>query len=1214
MADYSEILCKAVDTIVKQRLEGISFDQTILCTVIDDSLREQGIYTVTNNGGTTKFNAVSSITTYRKNNNVYVQIPGGDWNQQKIIIGKKNDKIEEPYIYTSPFSQLVDISGNLINSVIPAKETGLVANGDIESIPLWGYNLESSDTIYSEKGKVHSGYTRLGISAGFRSWLNPFYTEDDGISRQVIKGEYGLHLIIQTEEDSTTNEESTKTQVYDLYLNCADMNGNPYNFESFYVQQKVFDVSAIGKIKSLKLEFYQNAGSFQDVEGKLIPSKDFLGNSIEPNLFANDIYITLGYDVSEFDEELVQIYTLDSTTYSATINDPTTNHKNISLRWIHKFNNDIFQSVNENDNLQYNVYWYRYELGHSSADNYSGVYWKYLSTQSFDKDGNIIYQVEDEIWKKYSGEVQRAPSFFSTWLLPDTTMAEERVKAIIVYNGKPYRSNILTFTNDNTVIDKGTIEAIQALSIDCVDNSYGNYRIYNLGNSLIDQAQSKIVRTWKPMFKSFNGNVDSLPAELIEAESIEWIIPTEKTMIVIDNSFTAGADIVDRTSDPGFIHIIRYCEKDGSLKNGRNLQQYRIRGYYSQDYSNNTIQCKVVKEKITYTAIKELTFGPAGTTGTDVTLVLDFEDGAAAVNLGLNKAVKVRARLYDYENKEITNLSNYTINWDWKTKNSDINGLNNLFSINRINNTIVEIHKNTSIIGNNYHILQATVTDFGDYDLTAYLPIPISSNSNYTFISGTTQVVYETSGEVMDYFQNPYRLYNKNGKVINGVKWKCVNGISGEGNYTPKINTSEKNGIYTYRLSPLNVYVENTCKYVCVNALINENIVWSQPILILQNHYPSAMINKWNGDLIIDKEQNSILTAKIAAGRKENDDNTFTGLMLGDWGTAESEAGLGKTGLFGFNKGKQSFAFKDDGTAFIGIDGEGRIEFNGSKGTIESSGYDTGNGISINLSDSTIEAKKLQSTIFKLSKDNPYLIINSAKSRNTDTSHTLLNIGTDNYYLKSKNYSTDIYNEDATTGTFIDLNNGNIFIQNGTFYGDISLNPGKGMRYVEYGAVWNETLEQWSVAPTGYTNTVNTISLKTLLAELKSTDSKLMALSTVNNKIAEKANKAAKDAGDAAEKAQTAVDGLAAKLDKIYKFDDNSSASINYKAMGLTEVGGQQINTFGISIIGNGTELRVTNAGIDLGGMMYLTPSNIGLKGWYFGLENKYYPLSFELV
>ena len=81
------------------------------------------------------------------------------------------------------------------------------------------------------------------------------------------------------------------------------------------------------------------------------------------------------------------------------------------------------------------------------------------------------------------------------------------------------------------------------------------------------------------------------------------------------------------------------------------------------------------------------------------------------------------------------------------------------------------------------------------------------------------------------------------------------------------------------------------------------------------------------------------------------------------------------------------------------------------------------------------------------------------------------------------------------------------------------------------------------------TNTVNTISLKTLLAELKSTDSKLMALSTVNNKIAEKAKKAADDA-------DKAVNGLVAKLDKIHTFDDNSTASIDYNARGTHTSGG----------------------------------------------------------
>ena len=106
----------------------------------------------------------------------------------------------------------------------------------------------------------------------------------------------------------------------------------------------------------------------------------------------------------------------------------------------------------------------------------------------------------------------------------------------------------------------------------------------------------------------------------------------------------------------------------------------------------------------------------------------------------------------------------------------------------------------------------------------------------------------------------------------------------------------------------------------------------------------------------------------------------------------------------------------------------------------------------------------------------------------------------------------------------------------------------------------------------------------------------------------------AKNAAKASSDAQAAVDGLAAKLDKMHKFDDNSTAYIDYNAKGTNPSDGQIQITKGISIIGNGTELRVTNAGIDLGGMMYLTPSSIGLKGGYFGLENKYYILSFELV
>jgi hypothetical protein len=44
-------------------------------------------------------------------------------------------------------------------------------------------------------------------------------------------------------------------------------------------------------------------------------------------------------------------------------------------------------------------------------------------------------------------------------------------------------------------------------------------------------------------------------------------------------------------------------------------------------------------------------------------------------------------------------------------------------------------------------------------------------------------------------------------------------------------------------------------------------------------------------------------------------------------------------GLYGFYNGAQTFGFRENGTAFIGPAGSGRIEFNGGKGTITSKGY-----------------------------------------------------------------------------------------------------------------------------------------------------------------------------------------------------------------------------------------------------------------------------------
>lgn len=953
--DYGEVICQAVDEIVRKRLEGITYDSTILCTIVDNSRKTEGIYTVSNNN-TTKFDAYSNDDSYRINDNVYVQIPGGDWNEQKFILAKKKDKVEEPFIYKNPFASLVDITGNVIKTQLDST-VGLVANAeptegeDITQILLWDYqgSLANPDML------PFSAYSRLGISASFQSWLSPS-CDSSGNPTTVNHGDYGLKLIITTINENTSTSDQATEGEYELYLNCADMIGNPYDFQTFYHQEKVFDISQLGNIQTMKLYFYQKPGTFINGAGELISATDFLGSPIAPNLFVAAPYITLGYDVNEFEKEKVVIYTLNPSTYSRSA-DENYNKKSINLRWIHQDEqNDELFSVDDTDDLNYEIRWYRYELGHSSADEYSGVYWKNYARK---KKENGKWQK----WVQDSGTWidDDSTSFFSIELSPDVTLQEEKVKAIVIYKGHPYRSNILTLTNEKEVVSKPTVDAVQALSIVCKDNTYGNYRIYGQNGSLLDMSERSIERFWVPYFKSSLDNQDAEPGILTEAESVEWIIPTERTMIQLEDSFYEGAEVTEE-KDTKRIHIIRKCNSDGSIADV-NTQKYKIKSYYSQSYSDNIIQCKIVKDKITYTATKELTFGPAGTTGTDHTFILDFDDGVTALTIGSENAVHVIARLYDYENNEI-DITNKEISWSWKTSDGKI-------SLSNTTSHKIELQLIDNTITASYNILQAELK-WGDWNLIAYLPIPIRANADQLYISGTTQVIYNSAGEIIDCARNPYRLYQydtgEQKIVIGSAKWFCINdytdiGFGTEEAYSPKIKEmkDKENNILDSYLSPLSFYVEGACEKVCVIATVKndkkEDIVWSQPILIMQNRYPSAMLNQWDGSLNVGKQDpGTILAPRLVAGKK-NGDNTFSGVVLGDWTPTNSDSSLtAGTGLFGYDKGEQSYGFRDDGTAFIGKSSAGRIEFYGDRGIIESSNYGNNAGMSINLKEGEINA------------------------------------------------------------------------------------------------------------------------------------------------------------------------------------------------------------------------------------------------------------------
>ena len=91
-----------------------------------------------------------------------------------------------------------------------------------------------------------------------------------------------------------------------------------------------------------------------------------------------------------------------------------------------------------------------------------------------------------------------------------------------------------------------------------------------------------------------------------------------------------------------------------------------------------------------------------------------------------------------------------------------------------------------------------------------------------------------------------------------------------------------------------------------------------------------------------------ILTPAIAAGKKLS--NKFYGVMIGDWSSTDTAGDITQqTGVYGFHEGIMSYAFKDDGTAFIGKSGRGRIEFNGDEGTIKSMSWTRENPIGMNI-------------------------------------------------------------------------------------------------------------------------------------------------------------------------------------------------------------------------------------------------------------------------
>lgn len=1204
MADYAEVLLEAMDIISKKQIDAVSFDKTIEATIINTSKAADGIYTVAY--GNSKFTAYSTETAYRENDVVMVTVPQGNFDNQKIIIGKKVDDMNTPLVYKSPFQQIINVTNNLIEEDVGI--FGCWANGGttlgLENDPGWNLDvLDFKDSnahtkpqatqqnpdpkyyglIWDSGDIFETQFTRLGLQAQFCTWLSEYNT---------TFGNYGLALQLTFKcvdiPDPPTENDPPNTFYKIVTFDSNGFFGDVYNFETYYTQETVFDLTEFTDypIVNIQLFGYQRNNFFnadgEDIYQNEAFTPDFTGGfmTINPNIFIKDPYICLGIAAEDFITDTATLITPNPLTYQKYYDNTqpgqdddwlyTQNKKQVQLRWIHKFEKeDVIKAVEDNEfPRDYEVRWYRYQLGAKSPDQFAGAHWTRfygIHSAPSKKTGEWVI-TQEEI--QGNADLDLATDNIFIDFEPNINWQEEQLKAIVlkiessVGDHQIYRliavSNTLTFTNDDNVRSQATIIDSNALAIVYDDEEKGHYFLYNRAGN-INENEDKEVRQLRAVFDRDVDNVyEKSDLNVEDCYSVIWTFPdiNANTMIIpMDSSDKVTAKPAVPDANGQFIFT------------GVNTVGFTIKDHLNNNATQNTIKLEVILKGETFTAQVQPIFGTAGTSGSDYTIILVWENNENALNLSEQKsfeykekdsqnnliqaqtpaqypALSGKAYLYDQVGQLVdiqAEEAHYEFSWYRTYEPQIVNGLvkasntmkypvrkngtlealdiqdasdiptyliddnntqkyrysltegekgfvednnppglyyqaigdNNLDAIEfqeipitlcpdddgyvyqyagvikgtgkqrtyyysgikrafvKYNDTFIidpweeysevetyyEPIKTSERVYNSQHltiindqdpdnkghvilygnpdtkclyILQVALKDFGDYDLVARFPIPLKNgelsaaseiNSNTAqgqklfvvdYIEGATDVRYATTGET-DFNKNPYQITCRQYDINQGKFVTLRNGYSTDDNlhgvwgliYDPPedinashtflpsleaVAASSNNTSPRYLLHPPGLYFKDTPLYGVMfiltsgincgggNQLTTGTVLWTQPIYSYQDNYPSTTLNKWNGkDIETDNDTGTIVANGFAAGKKERD-NTFTGVVLGDWSRTDTDSFITKqTGVYGFNHGAMSYALKDDGTAFFGKDGRGRIYLSGNKAQIYSS-------------------------------------------------------------------------------------------------------------------------------------------------------------------------------------------------------------------------------------------------------------------------------------
>ena len=732
----TENLFNAVDEIINARLQSLNYDTTIKAVIVNADQANRGIYTVAEIGAeqTNKFEAHSENTSYQCNDCVYVTIPRGDAAaENKIIIGKYVEDGDAYYNYINPMDSFLDITGNLIQS-LDANSWKLTAN----------YEPISRIDIWNAQNLNLRGFDRLALKAQFKTWLE---------SLDIMSGNYGLVLII----------EDAKGEFSTFSLTTKEMYGNPYCYETYYEQEILLDIGAIEEIKAMYLTLFQ-ANDFFTSQGELASGTEE-GKKIPENIFMKAPYISVGYDISNFDGDDLRIYSSDELSYDCT-QDPV--EKTIEAKWIHVAEGVSAIAVDHESEMPRNPDWNaspsgtnRYPQPETKAD---------LTWYQWDKNASGT-MITGKNWSQIESALNSFSYTFQTDTSEEgTTIPAMRFKAMVEVPSLRYvnaqfaatdtyknlvnsdnvsatymecldifhdiMDNTLTqndgrkqisekHTNNNEFDDdsygnmikalneyltmRSEIKYVQSAELTFVNLGYspekyatdniaelevivdpgglkGQYLIYDDTGMITNPSEAEQTRYCEAVYKTLAGVLhdvssnDDFKYEVDDTERICWYIPLDSTMIatpVEGIDYTAYDTvvkeyIVDDPNNAEGLPLGRYCkieripqrdkteiDEDALIAEHHmySRQNFKIKDYYTQMETNNIIYCRVTKRNKFYMGRGMMTFGVAGTNGTDSTFILRlFEVGDDDASLSDIPASALSVNTYRYSEDKDGNI------------------------------------------------------------------------------------------------------------------------------------------------------------------------------------------------------------------------------------------------------------------------------------------------------------------------------------------------------------------------------------------------------------------------------------------------------------------------------------------------------------------------------------------------------------------------------